>query len=234
MHRIPHNKGNQISSVVSKETRSICHCTRVGCSPAERKLIRTGRIGVTRVTVVVSNRKQWSFCIRRSFFFSLLPLRAKGSRIVERPWPGSSSIFQEDPSIRDARENNLESTLVAATPPQREASTHPNHPVDQRYLSARFSTFFLLPVAARSLYELSGPKLWPVQEPVNYQQHRRESAGALLSAAHASRILLPGVFARLPVTLSILISFVLFNLPMTVALSCTLRIKIFFLFLFFL
>lgn len=106
----------------------------------------------------------------------------------------SGTVFQ-DPSTRDARENNLESTLVvtatAATAATAAVATtttmtllnhHPLTHADRRCLSTRFSTFFLLP---RPLYELSGPKLWPARETVNCRQRRRESTGGGLPVTFA-------------------------------------------------
>lgn len=105
----------------------------------------------------------------------------------------SATVFK-DPSTRDARENNLESTLVVtataatvAVATTTTTTTLPNQPptlthADRRCLSTRFSTFFLLP---RPLYELSGPKLWPARETVNYRQRRRESTGGGLLVTFA-------------------------------------------------
>lgn len=166
------------------------------------------RIGGTRfIVVVVNNRKQRSSCIRRSFFF--LFSKPVTPRLASRPpllWTRSSPIFQGS-STRDARENNLESTLVAvaaamvavcwAAPATEnypiQPSSQPRQPED--IFSTRFSTFFL---AARPLYELSGPKLWPAQEPVNCRVHRRESAvPRLLVTSTYTSVRIPG--CRLPV-----------------------------------
>lgn len=132
------------------------------------------------------------------FFFSLcLSYRPLLSCATNRPLlflrSRSGTVFQ-DPSTRDARENNLESTLVvtataatAATAAMATTTTTilPNRPLahaDRRCLSIRFSTFFLLP---RPLYELSGPKLWPARETVNCRQCRRESTGGGLPVTFA-------------------------------------------------
>lgn len=121
----------------------------------------------------------------------------------------SGTVFQ-DPSTRDARENNLESTLVvtatAATVAVAVATTTtttlPNHHpptlthADRRCLSTRFSTFFLLPrplwiVWSEVMARPGNRKLPAASSRIN----RRWTAGDVRGETLSQRI-----FDRLPVT----------------------------------
>lgn len=125
-----------------------------------------------------------------SFLFHSLSYRPLLSYNTNRPLPflwSRSDCFPRSLHTRDARENNLESTLVVTATPT--PSTTPTEDI----FPLAFPPSSSLP---RSLYELSGPKLWPAREPVNCRQRRRFNRRS--SAGDVREALSRRISSRLP------------------------------------
>lgn len=149
-----------------------------------RKLIRAGREkGKERGKERKRERPEATKLLYPTFIL-LFPASSPRGSIFPGPFP-----------FRDARENNLESTLVAVKlHPKLHGQRH-RKPIQRTTTRDIFPPFHAssLPPSP-SLYELSGGgELWPVQEPVNrpVAHHRHESADPRLSVTYGTSPLAP-------------------------------------------
>lgn len=111
------------------------------------------------------------------------PLLSSFALLQRKPTTSISLVqvghcFPRSLHTRDARDNNLESTLVVTA-----TATPPPQPCRPKIsFHSAFPPSSSLP---RSLYELSAPKLWPARKPVNCRQRCRESTGGRVPVTFA-------------------------------------------------